>query len=588
MQDAGSRPGAADLAILVYAGALLVLWSPALFLGLLTPRIAVLLVGLGPGLVVLAGLVRRRDQAARWAAAYLAWALLAVFLADHPRLAVAGPFGLDVGWVYLAGYVAAWALGRRLTPAGRLALPWVLVAGVGINALFALIEAAVEPVGDLATESGRVHGLVSNSLFLGGLLVGALALLGHLAGSRPARRVALAACSVPFAMAVNLTGSRAALVGGAVLAVLAAVVGARQSSARAAAAVPLVAGAMVLGFVLSLPLQSAESGATRLGETSASSGYQSRSIMWRLGVEAAIDRPIAGWGPGRFGEATAPRVTAEFTRAEGPDKLFYDAHNLVVEQLVTVGVVGLVLLGGFVVSVVRRSRGPLLWFGAGIALTWLFNPVSVCTGGVALLALGAAWSRDGAPGPSDVDEPPSEAERPGGSDAYAVAGRAIGAVLAAAGLVVGVTLLRADALLDDGVASGDLAAVRHAEQLFPPDAVVTGIVAEALGRVADEQPTAANRRAVVAASRRATQLDPTRAYWWIRLGAREYAFGEGTEEDRLDRAEAAFRRALTRNPWSVEAMIGLRGIADARGDAAEVERLTERLCYVNVCLPPDP
>ncbi len=52
-------------------------------------------------------------------------------------------------------------------------------------------------------------------------------------------------------------------------------------------------------------------------------------------------------------------------------------------------------------------------------------------------------------------------------------------------------------------------------------------------------------------------------------------------------AEAAFE-ALDRSPWSVLALFGLRGVAEEQGDDAEVARLTDLLCEIDICLPADP
>ena len=166
-------------------------------------------------------------------------------------------------------------------------------------------------MGDLATDDGRVLGLMANSLFLAGLLVGALALTGYLAGWSVGHRRYSVAAVVPLATAVNLTGSRIALVAGCLLAVVGAAAGGRSSAAGRVSSrvVGAVALAVLVGFVGSIPLQSAGSSSSRISDVSTSAGYENRLIMWRTGLDAALDRPVLGWGPGRFREATTPLVT---------------------------------------------------------------------------------------------------------------------------------------------------------------------------------------------------------------------------------------------------------------------------------------
>ncbi|MEZ5202989.1 MAG: O-antigen ligase family protein [Acidimicrobiales bacterium] len=356
----GPVPGRADVAILGYVGALLVLWSPAFYLGLLTPRIAIVLVGLGPGLAVVFGLARRGDRASWWLLGWLAWAALAALASSSPRLSLLGVYGIDSGWIYLAGYVGAWGLGRRLRPSSRPLLGRIVFAGLAVNMAFAVLEVVIDPSGDLATNAGRAAGLQTNSLYLAGLLTGLLAMLARSVGrGAPRWRLALV---VPTALALNLTGSRTALVGGTVIAVAAVALPgsgtALDRPERLLRTLAVVVG-VGLGVLISLPLQGEASTVVRLEGNEASGGMRNRVLMWEAGVEALDERPLVGWGPGRFREATSSRITAEFARLEGPEKVFFDAHNVVVEQLVTTGVVGAALLGGFVVLAVLRARGPL-------------------------------------------------------------------------------------------------------------------------------------------------------------------------------------------------------------------------------------
>ena len=578
MPDAPSnqRPSRADWLVLAYVAGMLVLWSPDLHLGLFTVRLAVLLVGLGPGLVVLGSLVLRRDAGARWLSAFVAWALVCAVVSVSPRLSLIGTYGSDVGWIYLAGYAAAWGLGRRLSPQGTRLLPAVLLAGLGVNAAFAILEAAFEPTGALEAVDGRVLGLMSNNLFLAGMLAGGLALIGYLSGADARRGLAVAALAVPFTAVVNFTGSRAALVGGAVLSVAAVAVGRRtraSTSADVGRAALVVVGAVALGFCLSLPLQSSGSGASRVGDVSSSAGYGSRLTMWGAGLEATAERPVFGWGPGRFREATSSRVTAAFAKAETPDRLFYDAHNIGIEQLVTTGIVGLVLFGGFVVTVLRRARGPLVWFAGGVALTWLLNPLSVCTAPVVLVALGAAWAQ----------APP----RPLRSAPERVAlARAVGAAVAVAGFLLGGVLVWTDVLIKQGSDPTNVETIETAVRLRPADPVLQGLLTDARTQQASVAPTPANQKAVLDAADETVRLEPSRPTWWVRRGYARGTFGPGTEAERARAAEEDFERAYALDPWSLEALTALRQVAAFQEDAAAVARWTDRICQISTCPAP--
>lgn len=573
---AAPRLGRADWLVLAYVAGMLVLWSPDLHSGLFTVRLAVFLIGLGPGLVVLASLVRRSDVGARWLAGFVAWALLCAVVSVSPRLSLIGTYGSDVGWIFLAGYAAAWGLGRRLSLQGTRLLPAVLLAGLGLNVLFAIIEAIVEPSGILAADGGRVLGLMSNSLFLAGMLAGGVALIGYLSGASAQRGLAIAALAVPFTAAINVTGSRAALVGGAVLAVVAAAIGRRtrgSTGADVGRAALVVVGAVALGFCLSLPIQGDASGASRVGDVSAASGYGSRLTMWGAGLQATAERPVFGWGPGRFREATSARVTADFARAEVPNRLFYDAHNIAVEQLVTTGVVGLVLFGGFVVTVFRRARGPLVWFAGGVALTWLLNPASICTAPVVLVALGAAWAQ----------APP----RPSASSPRRVAAvRGVGALLALVGIVVGGIAIWSDVLLERGSDPTDIETLESAARLRPGDPVMQGLLLDALSQRASIIAVPEYQQAVLDAADETVRLEPSRPTWWVRRGYARGTFGSGSVPERAEQAKADFLRAYELDPWSLEVLEGLREVAVVQEDDAAVARWTDRICQISDCPAP--
>lgn len=132
-----------------------------------------------------------------------------------------------------------------------------------------------------------------------------------------------------------------------------------------------------------------------LRDTSLADPLQSlslRSHLWRASLPLVRARPWVGLGPGVFSETVAPRVVA---------RPGLNTHNLALNLLVELGLVGLALAAGVLVAV-GRGRGadgdvaeaPLVALLAGQFFDcFLYDPTSML-----LLLLAAVWMRTPAPG----------------------------------------------------------------------------------------------------------------------------------------------------------------------------------------------
>lgn len=362
----------------------------------------------------------------------------------------------------------------------------------------------------------------------------------------------------------NLTGSRIAVL--AVLGVgIAAPIGRRAGWRRAA----LIIAAVVLGLVLSVPGDSTTT--TSRTADDAGSGVGTRTEMWGHGVDAWLDRPLTGWGPGRFREATAPRITETFAVDEGPDKLFFDAHNGGIEMLTTTGLLGVVAIGAFTALAAWRARGALAWMAAAIAVTWVAEPISITAASMAMLALGAAH-RPGANRPAVADtvagtEGPTPRVHP--VRAVALTGGALVGLLVAGAMVwAGTNMLQASE-------QADLGAVRDAQRVYRRDSAVTDLGSLILYGDYGVDQSPETLAALRASTELAVDRDPTYHLWWVRLGTVQRMQGD------LDESRASFAAALDRNPWSISAWYGMRETAERLGDDALVAEADAKLCILS-------
>src|SRR4051812_48625643 len=129
-----------EWATVAYAGGLLVLGLPNVSGYYWTPKAALVLVALLPGLVALGRLIATGDRAAMAGAAFVAVAGVSTLLSPSPLLSVTGLYTEGTGLLFVAALVGAWALGRRLRPPATRVLGSVILAAAVANAVMCWMQ----------------------------------------------------------------------------------------------------------------------------------------------------------------------------------------------------------------------------------------------------------------------------------------------------------------------------------------------------------------------------------------------------------------------------------------------------------------
>lgn len=270
------------------------------------------------------------------------------------------------------------------------------LAVVLLLSLIAIAQVWGTPLPSYLRSEERVDATLGNPSYLAAILVVAIPLaVGFLVRSflangsgwaarrgaqwgnlRLALRVLWAGGAAMALWVLFQTGTRGALagllVGTVVMPVALLVWGNRQALrpvALGSAAILLATGVLFLLDTAgrfptpSAPIPGAERHLTsqRLMDTRIEEGSVSiRLTAVRVGLRAVAERPVLGWGPENYGAAFDQHVGAAFFK----DRSVYldQAHNQVVEELVTKGVLGeltyLGLWGTLVWGILRRRRTP--------------------------------------------------------------------------------------------------------------------------------------------------------------------------------------------------------------------------------------
>ena len=278
---------------------------------------------------------------------------------DNPLLA----FAL-AGFVAFGGASAAWAADSGVAISSAVRLMLVVV-------LFFVVYSAVRTAGDLLVVSAAfvagaflvtVLSLVSGQSasggrlsgggefdpnFLAAMLVAAFVLAGFMltAVRRPLARFALVVAMTTFVVAMVLTESRGALVGGAAALVAGCIV-AGPARGRIVGATLVLVSVGIVYFTTLAPATLQE----RVTNISAE-GSSGRSDSWQVAFRMAQDNPVAGVGLGNFRLVQVDYVSDRINLLRASylldDRLV--THNTYLGLASELGAIGIVLLLAIVV-----------------------------------------------------------------------------------------------------------------------------------------------------------------------------------------------------------------------------------------------
>ncbi len=386
-----------------------------------------------------------QNTALKWAArmglAFLAWGALSASLAATPQAAFFGLYSDLTGWIFFLCLFGAWAVATRLSRApDRSLLELSIIAGATGNAVVAVIQQHV----DLSSVALPLYGgtlqptgILGNPVYLGALLAAALALVAPRCARAPLRWGAVA---IVLGLGLGVCGERlpailtvllaAGEVGAVAFAAWRAGAGGVRTVLRATAPMvlfgALAIGALVVGSVTagtntSGPVTQSSSpvvaspGAKpakaapptivarggvidHIQSSTSTETFNERFDLWRASWSAFLHRPLTGYGPDQFRVGTLSRydssLVLDVTTDIYTDQVFLDAHNILIELAVTVGIVGLGLFAGWLVFALRRRRGPLVVFAIVLFASELAEPLNLVITTLLFVAVGAALQRN--------------------------------------------------------------------------------------------------------------------------------------------------------------------------------------------------
>jgi O-antigen ligase len=503
-----------------------------------TMKAALIVLLTGPGLFSLVRLLRSGDRAARWGAAYAAAALVSTLASGNIALSLAGPYAWFNGWFLTLAIVAVWALGRSLTAAGRRAVTTAIVLSAALMSALAWLGSRFNIWTNELVYLDRAQSLTGNPVYLSIFLSGALAVALMRAGENRMHLVSV----FLIGSGLEFAGGRAGL-GAAVFVIFAVLVFFRARHL-------LAAGASIAGGILAAVVGTGTSAATRVGADGG--GLGSRPAQWKSVWDAFQARPLLGWGPGRIDAASGRFRPLGYGPCRS-DEALNDAHNFLLHHLGTVGIIGTILMVGWIVSVARQTRGPAAIAAVAVGLNLLVEPLWAASVIPFVLLVGAASNaklrqKDG------TDDNAIDAAA-SGRDRFVLAAFLLAAMPA-------MLVLYSDIVVRKAAFTADVAPAELARKLTPDWPEMEDIVARStiLGNSKKSLETT-----------RDTSWDQDDDITWLYLGNYEARFGSP------DAARAAYQHALTLNPSSLKAAYALLTLAESVGDKEAATFYRDRL-----------
>jgi hypothetical protein len=291
----------------------------------------------------------------------------------------------------------------------------------------------------------------------------------------------------------------------------------------------------------------------RIAQGTSSPGFHLRYDVWRAGLHAVAHHLLIGSGPGEFEAGTAPLIGRHFAVLLGPTKLFSDAHDIVIEVLVTTGVLGAVLLATWIGGSLLRARNPLVLFALAVFGVELVEPLNIVLTWLAFLALGAASVRTAGSAKAETLES-------AGPALIKPVGRLATTVLVGAALFLGGTMVAGDVALAHSPPSlyenTEATSANRLLPYWPESAMSVARLHQYLAATSTDQ---AAKRAEIAASlpwwRAAASRAPFDPSGWTSLGDAEGYLG------RYSVAISDYELALHKDPSYAFAFQGLGYVA---------------------------